>query len=107
MGMSTSSPGPGASAPYDAPWLDQLGEGRTALVNDGADGGIANDREQPRFDGVAPPRRFGGARGELGAFARAGSRDASRPRQWSLFSIGRGRSPQGRCANEGVNAVGC
>jgi len=63
MGTSKSSIGPESGSPFDPPWLD-----------DNQD----RDPEESSRPGVAPPRRFLGARRQMGDFVRTGNRNSFR-----------------------------
>lgn len=83
MGTSTSSSGPGTGVSLDPPWLDDLAPSSGGASdapaaddapnsdNDVAEGEEAKpDTPKPT---IAPPRRFGAARRDLGSFIRSGS----------------------------------
>lgn len=86
MGTSTSSSGPGPRVSMDPPWLDTLtgGEGGEAPdpvlpqednQQDGARPNRPAQQDAAPEGAIAPPRRFGSARRDLGAFARSGGTD--------------------------------
>jgi len=80
MGTSSSSSGPGAGAPFDPPWLSSVASEIDEPLEQ-----ISGEPSQPEQNPqqtvptaqpveVAPPRRFGNARRNLGEYVSSGDR---------------------------------
>ena len=85
MGTSASSNGPGGGVPFDPPWLDDIASPQSGDEILPDDQGIGNPGSNPPEHAplppisppeLAPPRRFYGARRELGDFARTGRKNS-------------------------------
>ena len=87
MGTSKSGTGPGPGVPLTPPWVPDPVPSVPPASGDG-DGGVDGADDQNTLDNnppspaapsvpaeIAPPRRFGAARTNMGSFARSGSRD--------------------------------
>lgn len=78
MGTSSSSSGPGAGVSFDPPWLNTVDlEVDTPVIENNVEN---NENEsQPdelRTNELAPPRRFAGARLNLGKYASSGDKSS-------------------------------
>lgn len=98
MGTSTSCSGGRAGSPFDPEWLSPDGAApsstgagsESSSDQGGAEGATAGEALAPPENVIAPGRRFGPARSQMGSYLRNGSRDDLRGATRSMVSKGMG-----------------
>ena len=117
MGTSTSSSGGRSGSPFDPEWLapdgatpsNFDGEPQADSDQDHVEGAPASD-SQAGENVIAPDRRFGPARSQLGSYLRNGSRDNLRGATRSMVSKGMGGASRAastmRSTARGAGALG-
>lgn len=116
MGTSSSSNGPGSGIPMVPPWADNPTETPSTGQGDQEDNQPASEDNNAGGDAKetnplplnAPPGRFGGARGSLGAFAGDGSPSSMRNgiRQYVSRGYGGAKSAARRMGSTASTAGG-
>ena len=116
MGTSTSSSGGRSGSPFDPEWLAP--DGKAPGGSDGVaesdpdvnEGASASKVPEPSLNLLAPSRRFGPARSQMGSYLKNGSHDDLRGATRSMVSKGMGGASRAastmRSSARGAGALG-